>query len=84
MRKKVFKQEITENVITISNKSLIKKSQNNIFYNIFKEFHTNESLFKKYQDFNQIIKKYENNFYLSLFELAKDIRYIFSVLFYSL
>ena len=63
MRKKVFKLEITEDVITISSKPSLKKSQNNKIYNILKEFHTNESLFKKYQDFNQIIKKYENKFY---------------------
>ena len=83
MRKKVFKFEITEDVNTISNKPSLKKFQNNKIYNILKEFHTNESLFKKYQDFNQIIKKYENNFYSSPLELAKDIRNIFSALFYS-
>ena len=58
MRKKVFKFEITEDVNTISNKPSLKKFQNNKIYNILKEFHTNESLFKKYHHFNQIIKKY--------------------------
>lgn len=61
----------------------INVNKNNILYNIFSDFKSNNSLYNKFPQFNQIEKNLKNGLYSSSQELSRDFRNIFSNLFSS-
>ena len=61
----------------------INVNKNNILYNIISDFKSNNSLYNKFPQFNQIEKNLKNGLYSSSQELSRDFRNIFSNLFSS-
>ena len=64
-----------------TNSKYIKKD--NIIINIFNEFKSNSSLYKKFPKFHIIEKNVKNGLYSSSLEFSKDVRKIFSSIFSS-
>ena len=61
----------------------IKNGKNKILFKLFNEFKSSSPLYKEYPQFNYIEKNIKNNLYSSLNELVKEIRNIFSQIFFS-
>ena len=63
-------------------KEKFKSGKYKLIFKIFNEFKTSSPLFREYPQFNYIEKNIKNNLYSSLPDLAKEIRNVFSQIFY--
>ena len=86
--KKLNKKELVKNIKLLNKKTKRNNSKyikkDNIINNIFNEFKNTSSLYKKFPQFNIIEKNIKNDLYSSSWDLARDVRNIFSNIFSSL
>ena len=64
-------------------KEQFKSGKYKLIYKIYNEFKNSSPLFREYPQFNYIEKNIKNNLYSSLPDLAREIRNIFSQIFYQ-
>ena len=73
-------KQITQN--KSGKKEKFKNGKYKLIFKIFNDFKTASPFFKEYPQFNYIEKNIKNNLYSSLPDLAKEIRNVFSQIFY--
>ena len=84
-QKKLIKNQKLLNKKTKRNNSgYIKNNKYKIIINIFKEFKSSSSLYQKFPQFYLIEKNVKKELYSSSYELARDVRDVFSNIFISI